>query len=302
MAQITTSKFIWMNGKFVNWNVAKVHVLTHALHYGSAVFEGIHSYKTGKGTAIFRLDEHVDRLFHSANALSMNLNFTKNKLKNAIKKLIKKNKIGDGYIRPLAYYGYGNVGVFPKDVPVNIAIITVPWKHYYSKDLRVMTSKYERHSEKSTVFGAKISGNYANSILAMHEARKKGYDEALMLDNEGFVAEGPAENIFLVKNGDLITPNSRSSLHGITRNSIITISKGIGINAYEKKVKLNEVKNADELFYCGTATEIAPVVSIDNKKIGNGKAGRITSIIRDKFYSIVRGNDSKYKKWLAYAD
>ncbi|MBI2547045.1 MAG: branched-chain amino acid transaminase [Candidatus Aenigmarchaeota archaeon] len=299
---LKTTKFIWMDGKFVKWKDAKVHVLTHALHYGTAVFEGIHSYKTGKGTAIFRLDEHIDRLFHSANALSMHLRFTKNQLKNSIKKLIKKNKIGDGYIRPLAYYGYGDVGVFPRNVHVNTAIITVPWEHYYSKDLRVMTSKYERHSEKSTVFGAKISGNYANSVLAMHEARKKGYDEALMLDNEGYVAEGPAENIFLVKNGDLITPDSRSSLHGITRNSIMAISKDMGIDAYEKKVSLNEVKNADELFYCGTATEIAPVVSIDNKKIGNGKAGRITLMIRDKFYSIVRGKESKYKKWLAYAN
>ena len=291
-----------MDGRLVKWNEAKIHILTHALHYGSAVFEGIHSYKTDDGTAIFRLDAHIERLFYSANAMSMKLNFTRNQLKEAIKKLIKINKLSDAYIRPLAYYGYGNIGIYPKGIPTNIAIITIPWGRYYSNDLRIMTSKYIRHSEKSTIFGAKISGNYANSILAMYEVRKKGYDEALMLDEQGFVSEGPAENIFLVKNGNLITPDSRSALHGITRNSILRISKGMGIKAYEKNVAISEVKNADELFFCGTATEIAPIISVDNKKIGNGKVGEITSKVRDKYYNIVKGIDNKYKKWLNYID
>lgn len=291
-----------MDGKFVRWEGAKVHILTHAIHYGSAVFEGIHSYKTDYGIAIFRLNEHIDRLFHSANALSMNIRFKKQQLKNVIKKLVKINNISDGYIRPLAYYGYGNIGVFPKDILTNIAIITIPWEHYYSKDLRIMTSKYVRHSEKSAVYGTKISGNYANSILAMYEARKKGYDEALMLDNKGYVSEGPAENIFLVKNGNLITPSSRSALPGITRDSIMNMSKDLGIKTYEKKVRLNEVKNADELFYCGTATEVAPIISVDGKKIGDGKIGEVTTKVRDKFYSIVRGKDKKYKKWLTFVD
>ena len=279
---------------------AKVHILTHALHYGSAVFEGIHSYKTDDKVAIFKLNEHIERLFYSANALSMKIKFTGQQLKNTIKKLIKKNNLRDAYIRPLAFYGYGNIGVFPKDIPVSIAIITIPWGHYYSKDLKIMTSKYLRHSEKSTVFGAKISGNYANSILAMYEARKKGYDEALMLDDEGFVAEGPAENIFIVKREKIITPSSRSALPGITRHSILKISKDLGIKAYEKKVTLDEVKNADELFFSGTATEIAPIIAVDGKGIGNGKAGEITSRIRDKFYDIVRGKDKKYRGWLTY--
>lgn len=299
---IIKTKFIWMDGKFVEWKDAKVHVLTHAIHYGSAVFEGIHSYKTDDGTAIFRLDDHIDRLFHSANALSMKLKFTKQQLKDAIKKLIKINKVSDAYIRPVAYYGYGNIGVFPKDVPTNVAIITVPWEHYYLTNLRINISKYRRHSEKSSVFGAKISGNYANSILAMYEARKNGHDEALMLDLNGYVAEGPAENIFIVKNRNLITPNSRSALPGITRKSILEISKNLGIRAYERKVTIKDVKNADELFFCGTATEIAPVISIDNKKIGNGKVGEITSKTKDKYYNIVRGKDKKYSKWLTYVE
>lgn len=297
---IATTKFVWMNGKFVRWQDAKVHVLTHALHYGSAIYEGVHTYKTDKGTALFRLDEHIDRFFYSANALSMKIKFTKSQLRSSVKKLVRMNGIGDGYVRPLAYYGYGNVGVFPKDIPTDVALITIPWGNYYSKDLRVRTSSLIRHSEKSSVYGAKLSGNYANSILAMYEVRKKGYDEALMLDDNGYVAEGPAENIFLVKNGNLITPNSRSALPGITRNSIVKISKGMGIESYEKNVTLEEVKNSDELFFCGTATEIAPIISVDDEIIGNGKAGKVTSRINAKFYDVVRGKDNKYKNWITW--
>lgn len=297
---IKATKFVWMDGKFVRWKDAKVHILTHAIHYGSAVFEGIHSYRTEKGTAIFRLDEHIKRFFLSANAMSMKIKPTKIQLKNSIKKLIKINKVGDAYIRPVAYYGYGNIGVFPKDVPTNIALITVPWEHYFSNPLRIMTSHFIRHSAKETVYGTKISGNYANSILAMHEARKKGYDEALMLDDNGYVSEGPAENIFLVKNGNLIAPFSRSALPGITRKSILEISRNMGLKAYEKKVTLKEVKNADELFYCGTATEIAPIVYVDGKRVGNGKVGEITLKIKDEFYKIVRGKNNRYRKWLSY--
>ncbi len=300
--ELNTAKFIWMDGKFVDWQDAKVHVLTHALHYGSAVFEGIHSYKTERGTVVFRLNDHIDRLFFSAYSLSMQPRFSKEDIKKAVMQLIKKNKLGDAYIRPLVYYGYGNIGVFPKNIPTNATIISIPWGNYYSKDLRIVTSKFRRHSEEAGVFGAKISGNYANSILAMHEARKKGYDEALMLDENGFVSEGPAENLFLVKDGKLITPNSRSALHGITRNTILEVGKDLGIKALEKGVALNDVTNGDELFFCGTATEIAPIISVDGKKIGNGKVGSITSKLRDKYYDIVRGKDKKYGKWLAYVD
>ena len=294
------TKHIWMNGRFVNWDIAKVHIMTHSLHYGSAVFEGIHSYKTSNGTAVFRLDAHIERLFMSAGAMGMKLKFSKNQLKNAIKNLIRKNGLSDAYIRPIAYYGYGSIGVYPKNVNVNIAIITIPWKHYYPGSLRIMTSRFIRHSERETVYGTKISGNYANSILAMHEARKKGFDEALMLDPYGYVSEGPSENIFIVKNGNLITPNSRSALPGITVKSILEISKYMGLNAYEKKVTLKEIRNADELFFCGTATEIAPIKSVDGRKIGSGRAGEITLKIRSRYNDIVRGRDRKYIKWLSF--
>ncbi len=297
---VAETKFVWMDGKFVKWHDANVHILTHALHYGSSVFEGVHSYKADMGTALFRLNEHIGRFFHSANALSMKVNFTKNELLNAIKELVKKNKLEDGYVRPLAYYGYGPIGIFPNDIPTNVTLVTIPWEHYYSKDLRIVTSKYIRHSAKSTVFGAKIGGNYANSILAMYEARKKGYDEALMLDEEGYVSEGPAENIFIVKKGVLKTPDSKSALHGITRDSILKIGKDLGIKAYEAKIPLSEVRNADEVFFSGTATEIAPVIEVDGKKITGGKPGKITSRLKARFYDIVRGKDKKYKRWLTY--
>ena len=299
---IKATKFIWMDGKLVKWEDAKIHILTHALHYGSAVFDGIHSYKTGKGTAVFRLNEHINRLFYSAGSMGLKPAFTKEQLKNAIIETLKANKLDDAYIRPLIYYGYGNVGVFPKDIPTNIAIITVPWGSYYSKNLRVMTSKYIRNAPESTVFGTKISGNYANSILAMHEARKNGYDEALMLDKNGFISEGPVQNLLLVVKGSLISPESKSALHGITKDSIMKISQDLRIKTHEKKVTLKDVKNADELFFCGTASEITPIVSVDDKVIGNGEAGKITLRIKDMFFNVVRGKASTYNKWITYID
>ena len=302
MAKITTSKFVWMNGKLVPWNKAKIHILTHSLHYGSGVFEGIKSYKTKDGAAIFRLDDHIKRLFSSANDFGIRIGFTKGQLRDAIKILIKKNKLKNAYIRPIVYYGYGSLSVYPKNVPVETAVIAIPLERVPSNNLNLVTSKFIRIPEKSTVFGAKITGNYSNSILAMHEARKKGYDEALMIDHKGFVAEGPAQNLLLVKNGNIIAPNSASALHGITRDSIIKMSKDMGIKVYGKKIRLSEVKKADELFYCGTLAEIDPIISVDGKKIGNGKPGKITLEIRDQFYDITKGKDKKYKKWLTYLD
>lgn len=299
---VKTAKFIWMDGKLVKWNEAKVHILTHALHYGSAVFEGIHSYKTDKGTAVFRLSEHVERLFYSASAFGMKLGFTKGQLKNAIKRLVKANNLGDSYIRPLIYYGYGGIEVYPKNIPASTAVIAMPLEAKSANGLRVFASKYAKPSEKSTAYGAKISGSYANSILAMHEARKKGYDEALMLDEHGFVSEGPAENVFIVKNESFIMPESRSALPGITMESIAEASKGMGVNACRKKVTLAEIKDADEAFFCGTLAGIVPIISLNDKKIGNGKAGKLTLKIKDKFYGIVRGKDKKYIKWLTYVD
>lgn len=299
MGQVT-AKFIWMDGKFVNWKNAKVHVMTHALHYGSSVFEGIRSYKTGRGAALFRVDDHLNRLFYSADALGIKIKFTKSEIKGAIRNLIKINKLDNAYVRPLAYHGYGSIGVYPKNAASGIAIITVPDYVKDAKPLRLMTSSYIRPSGRSTAFGAKISGNYANSILAMREAREKGYDEALMLGSDGFVAEGPAENLFIIQNNTLTAPSSRSALYGFTRDTLLRISKDIGIKSKEKKLTLKEVKNADEAFFCGTGKEISPIISIDSNKIGDGKPGKITMKIRDFYFDIVKGRNKKYRKWLTY--
>jgi len=298
MVQVT--KFIWMNGKFVKWNDAKVHITTHALHYGSAVFEGIRSYNTDRGAALFRLDDHLGRLFYSAKALGIKIKFTENEIKDVIKKLLKMNNLENAYVRPLAYHGYGSIGVYPDNVTSEIAIIAVPDYIKDTKRLRLATSSYVRPSDKSTAFGAKISGNYANSILAMKAAREKGYDEALMVGSDGFVAEGPAENLFVIKNKVLTTPSSRSALYGFTRDTLLKISKDINIKSKEKRLTLNEVKNSDEAFFCGTGKEISPIISIDNHKIGNGKAGKITSQLKDLYFDIARGRNKKYSKWLTY--
>ncbi len=292
-------RYMWMNGKFVRWKDAKVHIMTHALHYGSAVFEGIRSYKTDNGAALFRLDDHLGRLFYSAKALGIEIKFTKNEIKDVIKKLLKMNGFEDAYVRPLAYHGYGNIGVYPKNVKSEITIISVPDYIKDTKPLRLATSNYVK-SGRSTAFGTKISGNYANSILAMKEAREKGYDEALMTGNDGFVAEGPAENLFIIKDKVLMTPSSRSALYGFTRETLLRISKDIGIKSKEKKLTMDEVKNSDEAFFCGTGKEISPIISIDNIKIGNGKAGKITMRLKELYFDIVSGRNKKYSKWLTY--
>ena len=302
MAKINAAKYVWMDGRIVRWDDAKIHITSHALHYGSAVFEGIRSYKTGIGVALFRIDNHLERLFHSASVLGIEIKFTMKEVRNAIKKLLMINKLEDAYIRPIAYHGYGSIGVYPKNVSSNIAIIALQDYVKAAKPLRLFTSSYTRPSEKSTAPGAKISGNYANSILAMREAREKGYDEALMLDGEGFVSEGPAENVFIIKDGKLIAPSSRSSLRGFTRDTLLRISAEIGMEPIEKKITLKEAMNADEVFFCGTGAELSPIISIDNKKIGDGKAGKATAMIRDFYFDIVRGKNKKFGKWLAYID
>ena len=296
---VRLKNFIWMDGKFVKWEDAKVHAMTHALHYGSAVFEGIRSYKTDEGAALFRVDNHLERLFYSANALGIKTNFTKNEIKEAIKKLLKMNKLEDAYIRPLAYYGYGGIGVYPKNVESNILILTMADYAKDTKPLRLTTSSYIK-SEKSGKLGAKISGNYANSILAMREARDKGYDEALIMDNDGFVSEGPAENLFIIKKNVLIAPSSRSALYGFTRDTLLKISPDIGIKSEEKKLTIKEAKNCDEAFYCGTGKEITPIISIGNEKIGDGKSGKITVRLKNLYFDVVTGRNKKYRNWLTY--
>lgn len=296
------TKKIWFNGKFVDWEKAKIHILTHALHYGSAVFEGIRAYEAKQGPAIFRLPDHIDRFFSSAKILEMKIPYSSAKIKKAILETVKISKLKEGYIRPIAFFGYGKMGLNPKGTPVNMAIACWPWGAYLGKEkpVKVKISRFIRLHPQSCPMEAKISGYYVNSILTSLEAKKEGFDEALLLDYQGYVAEGPGENIFLVKNNKLYTPSLGTILPGITRASMIEIAKDLGISVKEKKITLKEIKLADEVFFTGTAVEICPIGQIDNTLISNGQIGKITKKIKEIFEKIVKGEEKKYLKWLTY--
>jgi len=295
------TKKIWLNGKILDWNKAKVHILTHALHYGSGVFEGIRAYNTDKGPAVFRLDEHIKRFFNSAKTLEMVIPFSKQEIKDAILKLIRVNKVKDCYIRPIAFFGYGKMGLNPKGAQVNVGIAVWPWNAYLGeRPVRVKVSKYIRIHPKSTNVKAKICGHYVNSILASLQAKREGYDEAVLLDYKGFVSEGPGENIFIVKKGKIFTPLGDSILPGITRDSVFKIAKDLGIKVKEKRISLRELKQADEAFFTGTAAEISPIGKIDKILINKGRIGEITQKIKTFYQRIVRGKEKKYLKWLTF--
>jgi branched-chain amino acid aminotransferase len=302
---VEKSEKIWMDGKFVDWDDAKVHILTHSLHYGSGVFEGIRCYKTLKGSAVFRLDAHIDRLFDSAHIFRIKIPFNKEELNNATKNLIKLNRLEECYIRPLVYLGYGPMGVNPIDSPVNVSIITWKWGAYLGEDgllkgIRIKTSSFTRHHVNVMMTKAKISGNYANSILAKREAVELGYDEAVMLDTEGYVSECSGENIFIVKNKIIKTPPLTSILPGITRDSIMQIAKNAGYNVIEERFTRDELYCADECFLTGTAAELTPVREVDNRSIGSGNPGEITKKLQHEYNNIVHGKNSKYDIWLDY--
>ena len=298
---IPKTKKIWVDGKFVDWEKAKIHILTHSLHYGGGVFEGIRAYKTERGPAVFRLKEHLKRLFFSSSVLGMKIPFSRKEIEKAIIDLIKINKVKQCYIRPLVIFGYGVMGLYPKKAPINVIISLWTWKKYLGKNLKVKVSKFIRIHPQSTVVEAKICGHYVNSILASIEAKKEGFDEALLLDYKGFVAEGPGENIFLVKNKKILTPKKGSILPGITRDTIITIAKQkLNLKVEEKEITLKELKNADELFFAGTAVEVSPIVQVDKTIIGGGKEGEITKKIRELYQRIVSGKESRYLKWLEF--
>jgi branched-chain amino acid aminotransferase len=291
---------IWFNGKFVDWQKAKVHLLTHSLHYGSSVFEGIRCYQTEKGLAVFRLPEHLERFFYSAKSISMEIPFSKKEIKEAILKIIKINRLKECYIRPIAWFTEG-MGLHTKGIPVQVAIAVWPWKAYLGeKPLKVKISKFIRIHPKSTIPDAKISGNYINSILASQEAKKAGFDEALLLDYQGYLAEGPGENIFIAKDNQLFTPERGSILPGITRDSIIKIARDSGIKVIEKKITPKELKLADEAFFVGTAVEVCLIKKVDNILINKGKIGKITKKIREIYQKIIRGKEKKYLKWLTF--
>lgn len=296
-----TTEYIWMDGQFIHWEDAKVHILTHALHYGSAVFEGIRYYKTDKGAAVFRLKEHIDRLFYSADALKMKVPFSEKEIIDANVGLIRKNHIEQGYLRPIIFYAYGKMGLNPLGAPVAVAIATWPWGKYLPFDMvDLKISKYIRIHPQSTTADAKISGHYVNSIMAVQEVQGTKYHEGLFLDFNGNIAEGPGENFFMVKNGSIFTPPLGTILAGITRRTVLELAKSEGIKTTEKIITPNEAFEADEAFFTGTAAEVTPIRSIDDHVLGSGKIGPLTQRLKDKYLDLVHGRLSEYNNWLTY--
>lgn len=300
---INKTEKIWMDGRFVNWDDAKIHIMTHTLHYGLGAFEGIRCYNTPKGPAIFKLDAHVKRLFQTAHIFLMDIPFTEDEIKKAIIDTIKANKLKECYIRPLVYIGCGAMGLYPKGNPINVAIAAWPWGAYLGeegieKGIRVKVSSFIRNHVNSNMSRGKVSGYYINSQIAKKEAVSCGYDEALLLDTEGYVSEGSGENIFIARNGVLKTTPLTSILEGITRDSIITIAKDLKIEVREERFTRDEVYIADEAFFTGTAAEVTPIRELDGRTIGDGKKGKITKKLQSIFFDIVRGRNKKYAKWL----
>ena len=300
------SEKIWLDGKFVPWHEANVHILTHTLHYGLGVFEGIRCYQTKKKkSAIFRLQEHVDRLFNSAIVLGIDIPFAKKEIFNIILQVVRENKLDECYIRPIVFLGHNQMGLNPNGVDVRVAIAAWPWGAYLGDDginkgIRVRVSSFTRHHVNISLTRAKACGYYINSILAKAEAVRDGFDEAILLDPQGYVSEGSGENIFLLSKGRLKTPDlSCSNLEGITRDSVLDICKHLKIKVEEGYMTRDELYIADEVFLTGTAAEITPVREIDGRTIGSGKRGKVTASIQKMFFEIVRGKHTKFKKWLA---
>lgn len=294
---------IWMDGSFVGWADAKVHVLTHSLHYGLAAFEGLRCYKGKSGSAIFKLQEHVDRLFDSAHIGMMTIPYEKKQVAEAIVETVRINTLDACYIRPLVYVGYGAMGVYPGDNPIKLAIAAWKWGSYLGDDalangMRACVSSFTRHHVNVSMTRGKISGYYVNSILAKREAKANGYDEAILLDPEGYVSEGTGENIFIVRKGRLKTTPLTSILEGITRNAVIELAREQGLVVVEERFTRDEMYVADEVFVTGTAAELTPVREIDKRRIGTGKPGPVTAALQKRFFSIVRGEDPTHDSWL----
>jgi branched-chain amino acid aminotransferase len=296
--------FIWQDGKLVPWREATTHVLTHSLHYGLAVFEGVRAYKTVNGTAIFRLKEHTDRLFNSAHIYRMPMPWDRETLMEAQKEVVRANGLDSAYIRPLAFYGSEKMGVSPKGAQTHVAIAAWPWGAYLGeegleKGIRVKTSSYARHHVNVSMCRAKYSGTYANSILANMEATEHGYDEALLLDVDGFVAEGAGENLFVVKDGQIYEPEIASALVGITRATVHTLAKELGYSVISKRLTRDDIYIADEAFFTGTAAEVTPIRELDSRIIGAGHRGPITTQIQSLFFDVVNGKVPAHADWLS---
>lgn len=292
---------IWFNGKLIPWDEATVHVLCHTLHYGGGAFEGIRFYKTDRGIAIFRLNEHVDRLLYSASALKMSLPYTRDEIITAIKKIIDVNQLEEGYIRPIAFYGYGKMGVNPVGSPVDFAIACWPWGAYLPHDtVDVKTSRYIRVHPNSTIIDAKLCGHYLNGILASLELQGTHYHEALFLDDKNYISEGVGENFFMVKENVIFTPKLRTILVGITRDTVIKLAKKLELEVIETDITLDEAYAADEAFFTGTAAEVTPIYSIDDKILSTGNIGPITSSIRKNYLDLVHGKNADFVHYLTF--
>ena len=295
---------VWLDGELVAWDDAQIHVLTHTLHYGCGVFEGVRAYNTVNGTAIFRLQEHTERLFNSAKILRMVIPFSKEQVNQVQRDVVRANKLESCYIRPLAWIGSQKLGVSPRGNQIHLMVAAWPWGAYLGEEgmkrgIRVKTSSYTRHHVNITMTQAKAVSNYTNSILANMEALDDGYDEAMLLDASGFVSEGAGENIFVVKDGVVYTPDlSAGALNGITRNTILHICKDLGIEVVQKRITRDEVYIAEEAFFTGTAAEVTPIRELDRVEIGIGSRGPITEKIQSAFFDIVNGRNPKYAHWL----
>ncbi len=301
-----TGEKIWLDGSFVDWDAAKVHVLTHTLHYGLGVFEGIRCYATSDGrSAVFRLTEHVRRLFESAHINLLEIPFAKQQIRDAILETLRANHLDEGYVRPLVFVGDGEMGLNPAANAIRVCIIAWPWGKYLGEEgmengIRAKVSSFSRHFPNAKMTRGKTCGDYVNSILAKREALLDGYDEAIMLDTQGFVAEASGENIFAVRDGALLTPPAATVLEGITRASVIEIARDKGIRVEEIALTRDDLYVADEVFLTGTAAEVTPIRELDRRSIGEGRRGPVTKTLQTAFFDIVSGRDAKYERWLSY--
>ena len=300
----TEKKLIWKNGSFERWNDTNVHVLSHTLHYGTGVFEGVRAYETPTGPAIFRLREHTNRLFNAADRINIKIPFSEDEINNVQCEVLNKNNLNEGYIRPIVYLGNEGLGLRAKDLSVNVAVAAWEWPSYMDPQAKeigisVIKSSHKQY-ENPLHSGNKIIGTYFSNTMALHEAIDNGADEAIMMDKNGFISEGSGENIFLVKNNIVFTPTIDHCLNGITRQSVIQIANDFDIEISEKNIKFEELVDADEAFFTGTAVEITPVTTLNGKYINNGKRGKITKKLQEAFQEIISGKNSSYNSWLTY--
>ena len=298
--------FIWFDGKIVHSNEANVHVLTHTLHYGLGVFEGVRAYETPEGTKIFRLNDHTERLFSSAHAVDLEIPYSIDEINKAQVEIVKINKLKEAYIRPMCFYGSGSLGLRADDLKVHTIVAAWEWPSYmapevFEKGIKVKISSYKR-DRGNLVSRSKVNGNYVKSMMALKEALKEGYDEALLLDTENYISEGSGENLFAVKNEELFTPSLDASLDGITRKAIISLAEELGMRVNVKDLSESDITSSDELFFTGTAAEVVPITQVNNLKIGSGKRGKVTEVLQKNYFDQVRGKRSSFPEWHTLVD